>query len=179
MIFFSGSKLAQGWEHCSVVSLVLLGVGLSLLFALSFWLQFGPLGKGLQLQALCTQCVPFRHCGNSKLFSKFTGVPPHYAGYLPTSGQKNPYILVRIRIWVKFFSLTAFWRYIYTSLQRWKVKKKSKTSRNRGFSYYFCLLRTGSGSVQIMTDPDPGGPKTSGSTILLKSFTLRLQIFDL
>jgi len=48
---FSGSKLAQGWEHCSVVSLVLLGVGLSLLFALSFWLQFGPLGKGLQLQA--------------------------------------------------------------------------------------------------------------------------------
>jgi hypothetical protein len=93
-------------------------------------------------------------------------------------GAKNPEVLVRIRIRVKFFSLTAFWEYIYVFKDE-KSKRSKKTNRNRGFSYFVCLLRTGSGSVQIMTDPDPGGPKTSGSTTLLKFFTLRLQIFDL
>jgi hypothetical protein len=47
----------------------------------------------------------------------------------------------------------------------------SKNSRNKGFSYFFCLMLDGSGSVQIMTYLDPEGPKTygseSGSTTLL------------
>jgi hypothetical protein len=34
---------------------------------------------------------------------------------------------------------------------------------NQGFSYLFCLLIEGSGSVQTMTDLDPGGQKTYGS----------------
>jgi hypothetical protein len=47
-------------------------------------------------------------------------------------------------------------------------KRKSQEvaiSRNTGFSSYFCLMMEGSGtgprsaSVQIMTDPDHGGPK--------------------
>ncbi len=42
--------------------------------------------------------------------------------------------------------------------------KKSKRSRNQGFSYYFCLMEeeswAGSGSILWLLDPDPGGPKT-------------------
>jgi hypothetical protein len=42
-----------------------------------------------------------------------------------------------------------------------KSKKKSQNSRNQGFSYYFCLMMEGAGSVFVTTDPDadPGGPK--------------------
>ncbi len=39
-----------------------------------------------------------------------------------------------------------------------KCHKKSQKSKNQGFSYFYCLMMEGSGSVQIMTDPD--GPKT-------------------
>ncbi len=35
---------------------------------------------------------------------------------------------------------------IYIIFQRKKIKKKSKNSRNQGFSYYFCLMIEGSGS---------------------------------
>jgi hypothetical protein len=38
--------------------------------------------------------------------------------------------------------------------------KYSQNSRNQGFSYFFCLIMEGSGSVHIMTDPN--GPKTYG-----------------
>jgi hypothetical protein len=40
-----------------------------------------------------------------------------------------------------------------------RVIKKSQNSRNQGFSHFFHLMMEGSGSVQIITDPDPGGPK--------------------
>jgi hypothetical protein len=64
--------------------------------------------------------------------------------------------------------------------------KKSQNSRNQGFSYYFCLMIEGSGYgsvhhtngdldtdpyfILMVSDPDPGGPKTygSGSATLLK-----------
>jgi hypothetical protein len=38
-----------------------------------------------------------------------------------------------------------------------------KNCRNQGFSSYFSFLMEGSasGSVQIITDPDPGGPKVT------------------
>jgi len=63
----------------------------------------------------------------------------------------------------KFFCLLLFERNLHESL------KFIKMSQN-----YFCLMKEGSGSVQLMMDPDPGGPKTyrfhgSGSTTLLKS----------
>ncbi len=48
--------------------------------------------------------------------------------------------------------------FIYISLQRLSPKE-AKCRRNQGFSYFFCLFMEGSGSVQIMTDPNPGGPK--------------------
>jgi hypothetical protein len=32
----------------------------------------------------------------------------------------------------------------------------SQNSKNQGFSYYLCLIKEGSGSVQVMVDTDPG-----------------------
>ncbi len=37
-------------------------------------------------------------------------------------------------------------------------------SRDQGLSYYFRWMVEGSGSVQMKTDPNPGGPKTYGSS---------------
>ncbi len=45
----------------------------------------------------------------------------------------------------------TFRRYIYIIFQRKKVKKKSKNSRNQGFSYYFCKMIEESGSVSRRT----------------------------
>ncbi len=45
-----------------------------------------------------------------------------------------------------------------------KIKvMKSQNSRNQGFYNLFLLDHGRSGSVQIITDPDPGGPKSCGS----------------
>ncbi len=43
--------------------------------------------------------------------------------------------------------------------------KKSQNSRNKGFSYFFTLVLegSGSGSVQVIANPGPGGPKIYGS----------------
>ncbi len=43
------------------------------------------------------------------------------------------------------FLIITFWRYIYIIFQRYKVKKKSQSSRNQDFSYYFCLVIEGYG----------------------------------
>jgi hypothetical protein len=56
----------------------------------------------------------------------------------------------------KFFCLLLF----EGTLKR---HKKSQNRRNQGFSYYFCLLKDGPASVQLMADRDPGDPKTYGS----------------
>jgi hypothetical protein len=51
----------------------------------------------------------------------------------------------------------------------------SQNSKNQGFSYYFCLMLEGYGSVTLTnnSDPDPEGPKTygSGSATLVCSCT--------
>jgi hypothetical protein len=52
-----------------------------------------------------------------------------------------------------------------------KVQRKPQNSRIQGFYNYFCLTiegsvsGAGSGSIPLTSgsDPDPGGPKTSGS----------------
>ncbi len=56
----------------------------------------------------------------------------------------------------------TYCRSIYNSLQIKQVIKKSQSVELKVFSM-FCLLMEGSGSgaVHIITDPDPGGPKTS------------------
>ncbi len=43
----------------------------------------------------------------------------------------------------KVFLLITFWRYIYIIFQRQKVIKKSQNSRNKCFSYYFCVMIEG------------------------------------
>ncbi len=48
-------------------------------------------------------------------------------------------------------------------------KKKSQNSRNQGFSYYFCLIMGGSGSVPLTKNPYPGGQKTPGSGTLART----------
>jgi hypothetical protein len=66
----------------------------------------------------------------------------------------------------KIFAYYFLQVYFYQSSKLLKVKPLN--NRNQGFSSLFCLLmegsEAGSGSVQIITDPDPGGPKTYGSS---------------
>ncbi len=76
------------------------------------------------------------------------------------------------------FLLITFWRYLvpvhlhqFSQIKR----QKAKDGANLGFSYSFSLLMEGSGvfltffacwwkdPYQMMTDTDPGGPKTCGS----------------
>ncbi len=47
--------------------------------------------------------------------------------------------------------------YIYIIFQRYKVINKSQNSRNKVFSYSFCLMIEGSGAQKHTdpTDPDP------------------------
>ncbi len=47
-----------------------------------------------------------------------------------------------------------------------KKSNKSKNTINQGVSYFFCLSTEGSWHVQVMADPDPGGPNGSESTTL-------------
>jgi hypothetical protein len=48
----------------------------------------------------------------------------------------------------KLFYTITFWRYtFYIIFQREKVIKKSQSSRNQGFIYFFCLIE-GSGSMR-------------------------------
>jgi hypothetical protein len=66
--------------------------------------------------------------------------------------------------------------YFYIILQT-KVKKKSQNSGNQGFSYYFCFMMEGSGSVFVTNGSrcESGGLKTfgSGSTKLLPMHCLQ------
>ncbi len=43
--------------------------------------------------------------------------------------------------------LINFWRHIYIIFQREKFMNKSQNRRNQCFSYYFCLMKEGSGCV--------------------------------
>ncbi len=55
----------------------------------------------------------------------------------------------------KFFCLLLFEATFTSFFKDKKVQRKSHNSRNRGFSYYFCLMIEGSGSGSI--------PQTSGT----------------
>jgi hypothetical protein len=59
----------------------------------------------------------------------------------------------------KFFCLLLFEGPFKTSFSKIKSQKTSQSSRNQGFSYYFCLVieESGYGSIPLadQTDPDP------------------------
>ncbi len=64
------------------------------------------------------------------------------------------------------FLLITYCRYIYctTVFKDNQTLRSHKSVEIKIFSLIFCLERSGSGSVQIIKDPDPdpGGPKTFG-----------------
>ncbi len=71
----------------------------------------------------------------------------------------------------KKLAFLRFFAYCFfkAHLHQFSKRKKSENSINQGFSYFFCMIMEGSGSrsrsgsVQIMSDPDPGGLKVYGS----------------
>jgi hypothetical protein len=48
-----------------------------------------------------------------------------------------------------------------------KSPKEVKNSKNQGFSYYYCLMIEGSGSIPLTSGSGSGRPKTCGSGTLL------------
>ncbi len=58
-----------------------------------------------------------------------------------------------------FFLLITVRRYIYIIFQIWKSQKESQNSRNQGFSYYFCMMTEGSGSIPKTNGSGSGRPK--------------------
>jgi hypothetical protein len=59
---------------------------------------------------------------------------------------------------------------LITFFERSKVQKKSQNSRNKGFSYYFCLMTKGSGSIPLTSGSGSGRPKTCRSGGSLSGF---------
>ncbi len=59
-------------------------------------------------------------------------------------------------------------------LKRKSHKEFTKQVEIKFFHTFFCSIMEGSGSVQILTEQDPGGPKTygSGSTTLVTRFSV-------
>ncbi len=55
----------------------------------------------------------------------------------------------------KVFLLITFWRYICIIFKD-KKSKRSQSSRNQGFSYYFCLVIEGSGSIPLTNGSSTG-----------------------
>jgi hypothetical protein len=64
----------------------------------------------------------------------------------------------------KFFLLITVNYCRYISFRKQQVIKKSQTLKNQSFSIKHFLLKDGSRSVQIITNPDPGGSKTFTTT---------------
>ncbi len=70
-------------------------------------------------------------------------------------------MLTKNKVFSNFFAFNVLKvPYIYISFQRQKNHKEVTKQK-----YIFCWMMEGSGSVKIMTDPDPEGPKKYGSTV--------------
>ncbi len=85
---------------------------------------------------------------------------PAFFVIYPQDAHKKPFLI--------FFCFFTFWRYIYNIFQRLKVKKKSKSIRNQGFSYY-CLMTGGSGAGLSWNWPYQDDNTTSSSCLNIKS----------
>ncbi len=76
----------------------------------------------------------------------------------------------------QFFCLLLFEVHLH-HFSKIKSQKESQNSRKQGFSYYFCMMRegSGSGSIPLTSGSGSGRPKNmwipfgSGSSTLLKS----------
>ncbi len=111
-------------------------------------------------------------------------VDPWHFGTDPDPRIRTPVLWVRIRIRIvpfssvgdkmptnKFFCLFVFEGYIFTSVFTFRDKKSKRSHKKveiKVFLTFFACWWKDPGPYKIMTDPDPGGPKTnsSGSTTL-------------
>jgi hypothetical protein len=85
---------------------------------------------------------------------------------------------------MKFFCLLLFEGTFTSFFKDKKNQQKSQNSRNQGFSYYFCLMIEGSGSIPLTSGYGSGRPKKpcgscgSGSGFGFGSGTLQQTIQD-
>jgi hypothetical protein len=63
------------------------------------------------------------------------------------------------KIIIKSFSAYYFLKIHLNHFSKIKILKKSQHRRNRGFSYYFCLMIEGSGSIPLASGSGSGRPK--------------------
>ncbi len=71
-------------------------------------------------------------------------------------------------IFLTVFLLITFWRYpgyIYIIFHRQKVKKKSQSRSNQGFTYFFYLVIEGSGSVSLTNGSRSGSRRAKNIRI--------------
>jgi hypothetical protein len=77
----------------------------------------------------------------------------------------------------KSFLLITFWRYLYIIF---KDKKKSQSSRNQGFSYFFCLViegsRSGSGSESMPLTDGSGSGSRRPKNMWIRWIRIRIRI---
>ncbi len=91
--------------------------------------------------------------------------------YFSSSTFKMP---TKNLLFLQSFLLIPFWRYIYIILQRQKFKKKSQTTRNQGFSYYFCLVIEGSGSGSILLTNGSGSGSMRPNNKRIRRIRIRI-----
>ncbi len=60
---------------------------------------------------------------------------------------------------LQFFLLISFWRYNLHHFSKIRRQKESQNSKNQGFSYYFCMMIEGSGSIPLTSGSGSGRPK--------------------
>jgi hypothetical protein len=57
----------------------------------------------------------------------------------------------------------------HTSFQRYKKSKESQNRRNQGFSYYFCMMIEGSGSIPLTSGSGSGRPENMWIQIRIRN----------
>ena len=65
----------------------------------------------------------------------------------------------KTNFFTQFFLLITFWRVHLHHFSKIKSQKESQNSMNQGFSYFFCMMIEGSGSIPPTSGSRSGRPK--------------------
>jgi hypothetical protein len=86
---------------------------------------------------------------------------PSCGDFSPSYGNEVLLGIMSHPEWKNITSVFAYFifKLTFTSFFKDKVIKKSQNSRNQGFSYYFCLVIEGAGSVPRTNGSGSGRPK--------------------
>jgi hypothetical protein len=105
----------------------------------------------------------------TRCYNKFYTAPdPDMASALTASGSTGSKSFTFLFIISNFILISevkkTFFAYYFLEVHlhhfsKIKSNKKSQNSRNQGFSYYFCLMKEGSGSVPLTNGAGSGRPK--------------------